>query len=455
MNNISINNNYYRPIYRNLNTCVSNPQISSFGNTVSINNKNSFSPIQKTDYKIRTSLSTKEEKQQYNTVLSHVDKKTKKILNTLLKQGKLLNNNSDDKSTVLENLYNITQKPRIAGLDKNIILKDVIERINYAFIIPQKFGDLPEPEYSNIIKNATPVNSQIPITPENLNVHSCTCPAASLEFDIAHRMPAEFARMAESLSSEKLCVTKTINTNDLSQGLVDTLWMLNDFKTPHRMKNWNTLEVDLKPDRNAIIRARVQNTYKDPGERSSIDVLMQSTFMNIGAQTTYDSLIDRRIPKYNDDDSGLIDIEKNFIEELATGKGKVCVTYQKMDDDGKLVGYECELSETLQHIRDTLNQGENVIIGYTYCDENNLVIGGHEITIIGIEKDRNGKENFVCNDTDDGIDAPIKYPVDELLPRIHHAGIPKSVLKDNVEFVDGWKELMQIYKNNKQSSQTA
>ena len=176
---------------------------------------------------------------------------------------------------------------------------------------------------------------------------------------------------------------------------------------------------------------------------------MQSTFMNAGAQNTYDSLIDRRTPKYNDDDSGLIDIEKNFAEELATGKGKVCVTYQQIDDNGKLIGYECEQSETLQHIQDTLNNGDNVIIGYTYCDKDNNVIGGHEITIIGIETDKKGNKFFICNDTDDGISAPVTYPVAELLPKIHHAGIPKSVLINNVEFIEGWKELMQIYKETK------
>ena len=129
------------------------------------------------------------------------------------------------------------------------------------------------------------------------------------------------------------------------------------------------------------------------------------------------------------------------------------MVYQKIDDNGKLVGYECEPYETLAHIQNTLNSGENVIIGYTYCDNENNVVGGHEITIIGIETDKKGNKYFVCNDTDDDIDAPIKYSVDELLPKIHHAGIPKSILVDNVEFVEGWKELMQIYKETKQQQE--
>ena len=364
-----------------------------------------------------------------------------------MKKGKLLSTNSNDRSTTLDNLYKIATTPRASGLDAKNIIEDVIKTINKPYIITQKFGDIPAALQADIINEEKRQGKNI--TAHDLDVKSSTCPAASIEFDIAHRMPAEFARMAEGLTSENICVTKNINVDDLSQGLMNTIWMLNEFGTEHKMENWKTLKVNLKPDKNAIIRARIQNKYKDKDERSVIDVLMQSTFMNIGAQNTYDSLIDRRIPKYNDDDSGLIDIEKNFAEELATGKGKVCVTYQKIDDNGKLIGYECEQNETLEHIENTIKGGDNVIIGYTYCDSDNNVIGGHEITITGIEKDKKGNKYFVCNDTDDGVSEPITYPVAELLPKIHHAGIPKSVLIDNVEFVEAWKELMQVYKDTK------
>ena len=396
---------------------------------------------------IRTSLSTREEHKKYDEISSIIDKKTRKDLQVLLKNGKLLNANSNDGTTTLDNLYTIATVKRAQGLDKKNILEETIKAIKHPFIIPQKFGDIPINLQPEIINHEKTLGKNI--SSFDLDVKSSTCPAASIEFDIAHRMPAEFARMVEGLTSEDLCITKKINVNDLSQGLLDIIWMLNEFGTEHKMLDWDTLVVKLRPDRNAIIRARIQNSYKDPDERSLVDVLMQSTFMNVGAQNTYDSLIDKRIPKYNDDDSGLIDIEKNFAEELATGKGKVCVTYQKIDDSGKLIGYECEQSETLSHIQNTLNQGDNVIIGYTYCDNDNNVIGGHEITIIGIETDKKGQKYFICNDTDDGVSEPIKYSVDELLPKIHHAGIPKSVLVGNVEFIEAWKELMQIYKETK------
>lgn len=451
MYNISALNNYnvYMPKNQSLsgvsgclNNAVSVP--ANFGNAVY---PSSFFTPSFGINQIRTSLSTREEKNKYNEVSSLIDKKTRKDLQELLKNGKLLSTNSNDGTSTLDNLYIIATQKRAQGLDRKNILAETIKAIRNPFIIPQKFGDIPVNMQAEII-NHERMQGNI-ISSYDLDVKSSTCPAASIEFNLAHKMPAEFARMAAGLTSEDLCVTKKINVNDLSQGVLDTVWMLNEFGTEHKMENWDTLVVKLKPDRNAIIRARIQNSYKDPDERSLVDVLMQSTFMNVGAQNTYDALIDKRVPKYNDDDSGLIDIEKNFAEELATGKGKVCVTYQKIDDNGRLVGYECEQSETLAHIQNTLNQGDNVIIGYTYCDGDNNVIGGHEITIIGIETDKKGQKYFICNDTDDGISEPIKYRVDELLPKIHHAGIPKSVLVDNVEFIEGWRELMQIYKETR------
>ena len=411
--------------------------------------------------RLRTSLSNNDEKTKYNTVVAQLDKKTKKTLNELLKTGKLLDSNSNDHSTTLDNLYKIATTPRVTGLSSQKLLAEVVEKIQSPHTITQKFGDIPTQIRNEILNNENKAAGR-PIDPSELDVHSSTCPAASIEFNLAHKMPAEFARIADGLSSEKMSVTKKLKMSELSQNPLDIIWMLNEFNIPHKLENWNDLTVELKPDRNAIVRARVQNTYQDKGERSPLDVLMQSTIMNVGAQNTYNTLNDKRVPKYNDDDGGLTDIEKNFAEEMVIGKGRVCVTYQKIEytDDpnsqnGRLVGYECQPQETLQHITDTLKGGDNVIIGYIYTDDANNVIGGHEITITGIEKGKDGKKYFVCNDTDDGIDAPIRYPVEEFLPKIHHAGIPLNVLEGKVEFVEGWRELMQYYKEAKNGARAA
>lgn len=410
-----------------------------------------------------TQLRNNEELEQYKTVLQNCDRKTQKILPKLLKTGVLLSNNTDDKSTLLKNLADIVSTPRIYGLNPQQILKETITAIDNPFTITQKFGNIPkhlvnpiiEHENQELIKEAEQnQNEGKPITKplinkNDLDVISSSCVAASIEFNLANKQPAEFARMVNEVTSKKHAITKTINTNNISTNMLEALWLLDEFNVDYKTKSMDEITVNIAPDRNAIIRARIQTIDKDPDERSVVDVLLQSTFMNVGSQKSYNSLTDTRTGKYNPDPKGLTDIEKNIAEVLATGKSKISVTYQNLDDEGKIIGYECDLKTMKQQITDTLKMGENVIIGYTYTDDNNIVIGGHEITILGIEKDRRGKEFFVCNDTDDDKLTPIYYPVDEFLPKIHHAGLPKEALKEDVEFVQNWKEMLKEYKNYK------
>ncbi len=391
-------------------------------------------------------LQTPAEQEKYNAIAKKLDSQSKALLNGLLKTGVLLDSNSNDKSTVLDNLYKMANEPRIQGLTPKNLLKETIVAIANPYTITQEFGDVPE----NITREIMDYVKPKQITPEDLNVRSASCVATSIEFNLASKMPAEFARMAEGLSSEKYSVTKKLKLTDISPNFVDAIWMLNEFNMKYKINNWEDVEVKLEPDRNAIIRARIQNSFKDPGERSLVDVLMQSTLMNIGSQNTYDSLTDTRTGKYNPDNKGLTDIEKNFTEEIAQGKPKVSVTYQILDDQGTLTGYECDQQTVQKHLLDALKTNNNVIIGYTQFDDQNRVINGHEITVIGAEKSPEGKLIFICNDTDDNKSEPIKWAADELIPLIHHAGLPKEVLKDEVEFVDSWKEVIEMYKNAKE-----
>lgn len=50
-------------------------------------------------FALRTELTTKEEKEKYTAIVVNLDKKQKKNLELLLRNGTLLNNNSNDKST--------------------------------------------------------------------------------------------------------------------------------------------------------------------------------------------------------------------------------------------------------------------------------------------------------------------------------------------------------------------
>ena len=216
--------------------------------------------------------------------------------------------------------------------------------------------------------------------------------------------------------------------------------------------NYNDADLTLAPDKNAIIRAQIQTTNKDPDERTPLDVLMQSTFMQIGSQQSYNTLTDKRAGKFNQNDKGLIEFEKTFTESVVFGKNILSVTYQTVDENARLIGYETDLETMKKHLITALDMGENIIIGYTQTNENNIIVNGHEITIVGYKKDDNGKLNFICNDTDDGISRPIVYSEDYLLPKIHHAALPKEVVENDMNIVPNWEEGIDMYKQLKRQA---
>jgi len=469
------NQNYYKSAYsaenKNINSVAENmPVQNEPNNNLKLLNKTNLSNhINEVPYNptfsasnLRTQLASAEEKNKYNTLQNSLDKKTRKDLEALLKSGVLLNNNSIDKSSVLDNVYKILTIPRADGLDGKIIATDVITTLNNPFKITQQFGDIPQHEqekaidsYMSILNrtNKKDTNARKQAS-RNINVtHSGTCVAASIEFNLAQDQPAEFARFAEGLSSKNIAVNKTIHLDKLADNTLDAVWLLNAFEVPYKADNFNTATLTFKPDNNAIVRASIQTKYKDPGERSPLDVLMQSTFMQLGSQQSYNTLSDKRAGKFNQNDKGLIEFEKTFVESVVEDKNKISVTYQNVDENARLIGYETDMNTMKRHLTSAIDSGENVIIGYTQTDENNIIINGHEITIVGYKKDNTtGKYTFICNDTDDDISKPIEYSEDYLLPKIHHAALPQAVIKDELKLVENWIEGMKTYKELKKQA---
>ena len=461
MLNISrINNSQLSNIYNNkVNAKVSDKEeqaVTSFSNVCT-------SPISMASsanlmaYHPSFTSNTKQvsERKQLYVVKSKLDKSTQALLKSLESKGILSNNSSNDGSTVLENLYKIATEPRIRGLSEKQILTDVIKALDNPSSITQKFGDIPTQVASEISQET---GEQFP--QQALNVVSSSCVVASMEFNLASQTPAEFVRFAEGLSGKNYSVDKNIKMSAISDGTLFALWQLREFDTEHSINtNWEDVNVKIKPDRNAIVRARVQASYKDPGERSCVDALIQSALLNLGSQHTYDALTDERTGKFNADNAGLTDFEKTFVENIVFGKPKISVVYQTIDENGYLTGYNCELSEMKQHILKSLQAGENVIIGYTHIDENKKINGGHEITITDYKEDEQGNGIFVCNDTDDNIDKQIEIKEQELLPLIHHAGISKSALSENDVVVESWREIVEQFqaslKAEKAAEQTA
>jgi len=394
---------------------------------------------------LRTVLTTKDEKNKYNELQKIADRDTKRYLNYLLKSGILLNSASNNKTTTLDNLYQIASTPRAQGLSNENILKETVAILTDPHTITQQFGNIPasyQAQTAALAGNSPDVNVD----------HSGTCVASSIEFNLAQKHPAEFARFVEALISPQMAVNKNIKLKNLADNTLDAVWLLNAFEIPYKANNFDEAELTFAPDKNAIVRAHIQTVDKDALERSSVDVLMQSTFMQVGSQQSYDTLTDKRAGKFNQNDKGLIEFEKTFTESVVEDKNKISVTYQTVDENAKLIGYETDFATMKKQINDALKLGENVIIGYTQVDGTNTIINGHEITIIGTRTDKNGKTVFICNDTDDNISRPVEYLEEYLLPKIHHAALPQSVIGDDVNITENWVQGLRTYKETKRQA---
>ncbi len=217
-----------------------------------------------TQVKIRTELSGKEEKQKYTEVLSQLDRSGKKTINHLLKTGVLLNANSNDNSTVLDNLYKIATEPRAEGLNAKTMLKDTIQTIATPQIITQQFGDIPSSYRDKALSQNLEGKTNIIDINQGIQdidvVHSGTCVAASTEFKLAKQLPAEFARFAAELSSPKMSVQKTIKLNNLADETLNSIWLLNAFEVPWDKTSFETATMTFAPDKNALLRAQIQTT---------------------------------------------------------------------------------------------------------------------------------------------------------------------------------------------------
>ena len=106
-----------------------------------------------------------------------------------------------------------------------------------------------------------------------------------------------------------------------------------------------------------------------------------------------------------------------------------------VDENARLVGYETDLATTKRHLIEALDEGENVILGYTQTDANNIILNGHEITVVDYKTDSKGRVTFICNDTDDNNPRPIEYSEDYLLPKIHHAALPQHIVEKDLNIV--------------------
>lgn len=382
-----------------------------------------------------------EEQQQYDEIIKQLPAQSILPFVSLKRKGILTNHTSNDKSSTLENLYKILTTERAQGLDNRKIAAETIRNLNNPYLISQKSDNSITNYLEALFSPKTPIYGK---------EHSSTCTAACIEFDLASREPAEYARFVEGLTSPELKVDKTINLDNLADKSLDAIWLLNTFDTPYKEADFNKIKLTLAPDEFAILKMQL-NGKMPVGikQRSNIDTLLQSTFMHVGSQQSYNSLTDRRAGKFDVTERGLIEFEKTFVESIVRNKNIISVNYQKINSNGEIEGYETDFDTIKQQLLDTLALKENIIVGLTHKAKNGK-LKGHEIVITGAKTYANGKTEFICYNSDIDKTRPVSYMEDYLLPRIHHAGLPKEVVMKNMVFKDGWIMELENYRALKQ-----
>ena len=381
----------------------------------------------------------KEEEIQYDNIKNLLPEEYQKKLTNILSSGRLLQDDSEGNLTVLSSLYKIVNDERLPEINNIELLKDCIDILDNPYIITQRAEDIPE-EYQDEFKKRFlaaekksesfyKITTNIAISADNsLSEESGiteeeffkyrsigTCAAASLEFELATKQPAEFFRIVERLSSNRIGVFKTIELQKSDKHLVEF------FETRHAMIEPDKFIVRLSPDENAYLLSEIQNKYQDDGERSIVDILMQSVIMNLGSRQTYDSINDRRAAnELTNNNDGLIVSEINFARKILVSSTSYYREYKKLDSAGKIKNLE-EQNNIKNEILKTLQKNNNVVAGLIYNDEEGFCTGGHEVTIVGYTKNLQGRGFFIIQDSDDYRAKPELLEEEELLKLIHHA----------------------------------
>ena len=398
----------------------------------------------------------KKEIEEYNTIKNLLPKEYQQKLELILNNGQLLLDNSEGKVTVLSSLYKIITEDRAEKIDKVQLLKNCIDILDNPYVITQNGEDIPE-EYQNEfserlitgeierrekliakgqeLTNEEKINSNMfqAITTDRENVkkqvidenkddvfqfrHPSTCAAASVEFELAAKYPAEFFRIVEGLTSKNKNTTKNIKMTPYSK------FQLTNFNAKHEIINDEQAMVTISADENAYLLAEIQNKYKDEHERSIIDIIMQSAIMNLGSRQTYNSIDDKREPnEYTSNDGGLVALEVSFVREILTGQTTCNNCYKSVDEEGFVKDLYTQENVKNEILR-ALQKNDTVVAGIIYTDENNRCAGGHEVTVVGYTTNLQGQGFFIIQDSDDGEQKPITMPEEELLRRIHHANL--------------------------------
>ncbi len=387
----------------------------------------------------------------YSKISGLLDKAGRQQLQALQKSGVLRNNDTDDQHSTLYHLYSMAVTNRAPGYQAKEILRETIDILHRPYIITQKFGTLSPKSAQQLLQDRqyelqgqglykrNPGAPSAPLTWEQLDVkNSATCVASSVMYYMADKEPAELARHLSELTSpmnafyEKARLDE-LSPNDPSQApeILKQQGITFSYADPETL----LIKVNIPPS--GVIRAiDSQRKSLNHDTQNAIESAYQAALTHL-ATPTYDPATDMRDADGDPAGSkGLTEPEKTLMQSIIKDHGGVqSVTYQVVankanpnpDEEGKsfLYGYNRSFEDTAADMLEALKQGEFPIIGMTDMDTDGSNIGGHEITLINAFTDKeNGELKFVVADSDDGVPQYVVRTAREIIPRIHHAGLP-------------------------------
>lgn len=386
--------------------------------------------------------------QMYNRVSDVLDPDGREALENLLRRNILQDTRSDDGHSTLYHLYGILTTGRRSGYDNKTILKETVEILNAPAVITQKFGPLSEKARQRLLEvgnNPHQKGSYRSLTGKllrdsDLNVeNSATCVASSLMYYMADKEPGELARQINELTSPMNAFFEKVRPEEISpDDPSQAERMLRERNVPFYESAPGEWVVKVENPLAGQLRAVDSQRYFDSHRyRNGVESAYQSAVTRL-ATSSYDPATDFRDSETPGEASkGLTEAEKTLMETIVKENGGVqSVTYQAVagkatsdnetdSGDSCLYGYKRSFEQTTSDLLQALRMGEPVIVGTTDTDPSGAIVTGHELTIAGAWTDpADNQLKFIVADSDDNIPTLVTRSARELIPTIHHAGMP-------------------------------
>lgn len=384
----------------------------------------------------------------YAVLHKSLNSKGKRQLKALLSEGVLSTADTDNQHTTLYQLYSMLTTPRSPGYDAKSLVQEAVGILHQPYTITQKFEPLSENAAQQLLDNqnnnwqAYPQNPQKQLTFSDLNVdNSATCVSSSVMYYMADKKPGELARHLNELTSPLNAFHEKVKLSELSPDNPQQAFeILKQHHIPYYVSGPDEVTVKIDNPPAGIIRAMDSQDVPTGGRyRNALEAAYQSALTHL-ATSSYDPATDLRDSEVPGETSkGLTEDEKTLMETIIKDNGGVqSITYQVVNgkanpqpgEEGNayLYGYTRSFNQTANDMLASLKMGEPIIIGITDTDADGSIVGGHEITITGATTDpKTGELKFVVADSDDDVPSLVVRSARELIPRIHHAGMPLKI----------------------------